>query len=107
MGRQIKHLQQQVKRTLQRNRAIFRLLHTPVLIELWEKSDEETKKKLASYVNNEDKLMVRTWLKEHPFLELGDMPLEILKVKAQKLGVINYSRICKEELIMALESIDG
>ena len=46
---------------------------------------------------------VRAWMVEHPSIELGEMNIRRLRERAQSLGVPNYSRKDKSELIISIQ----
>ncbi len=66
---------------------------------LWGDSDESEKVQIQQYLFEANKDGVIQWMKEHPSLELEEKPLVDLKKIAYKLGILNYSRKGKLQLV--------
>lgn len=89
-------------------RSLELLLLKPQFEELWESSNEEQKKEAEKHIkaNNKDALV--EWMRKHPAIDLGEKTVRQLIPMARRLGVKNYSRLSRDELIVAIkEKSDG
>lgn len=91
-------------------RRIEYLLNTQLFKRLWTGTKE--KKKEEFLVNktldkNEIKRkldIIKRWIDNHPDLEIGEYPVWRLKTRAKALGIKNYSRLTKVELIKEIQN---
>jgi len=80
------------------------MIRRPQFERLWGDSSDESKKQLQTHILAADKKAVVKWMREHPSLELAEKPLVDLKTIARRLGITNYSRKGKLELIRDIEN---
>jgi len=73
---------------------------------LWSDSDKKQRKEVLDYLDAEDKEAIVTWLRNHPSLDVAELPLSRIKELAQKLRIRYYSRLGKLELIRAIREIE-
>jgi hypothetical protein len=75
------------------------MIRRPQFERLWGDSDECGKVQLQQYLFEANKDGVIRWMKDHPSLQLEEKPLVDLKKIAYKLGISNYSRKGKLQLV--------
>ena len=80
-------------------RSIVLILERPFLLGL------EDTNKLTELVTAGNKEGLKQWIKNHPDLDLGEMNVSRLRVIAQELGVYNYSRLSRGELIRGIKEM--
>ena len=80
------------------------MVRRPQFERLWADSTSEQQAELLSYVNTASRSKVRGWMRDHPSLALAEKPLCDLQKIAYKLGIKNYSRRGKLELVQAIKS---
>lgn len=85
-------------------RSIETVIRRPEFERLWDDSSEEQREELQQHINNADKDKVREWMAEHPSLDLMEKKLSDLQKIAYRLGVKNYSRLGKLELVQAIKT---
>ncbi len=73
---------------------------------MWKGATEDEKDKLAKAGLAGRKEFLTNWLNYHPSLEYGELPVRRLKVLARQRLIRHYSRMPKEELILALKRRD-
>jgi hypothetical protein len=83
-------------------RNIEYIIGRPSFENLWILSDEPQQEKLLNFVEQKNKEEVINWYRNHPFLELGDLTTVQLREMGRKYYVLNYSRLSKMELLLAL-----
>lgn len=96
-------LQEELHHRLLKLRSIEALIRQPQFERLWDDSSEETQKELKGYIEKADKENVRKWMTEHPSLELAEKSLTVIKKIAARLGISNYSRKGKLELVQDIK----
>ena len=92
------HLQLDVHELILNLRSIENTIEKPFFHRLWEASDDKQKKAIRTIVQRGDKLSLARWMDDHPDIELGEMSQNKLRKLAQRLHVINYSRLDRYEL---------
>ena len=99
MAKGIIKLQEEIHNRLLRLRSIDAILRRPQFERLWADSSEQEQQSLKAAIELLDKDAIITWMKEHTSLELAEKSLSDLKKIAYKLGITNYSRKGKLELM--------
>lgn len=88
------------------SRAIERLLKKPDMEYMYDNSLDVKKKELQQYVAANDLEGVRRWYTTHPMNDLESLSLRELRRMARKVGVLNYCRKTKYELMKELANED-
>ena len=79
------------------------MIRRPQFERLWSDSESEEKIQLEQYLFEANKDGVIKWMRDHPSLELAEKPLVELKRIAYRLGISNYSRKGKIELVKDIQ----
>lgn len=79
------------------------MIRRPQFERLWGDSTSEQQTQIKQYLSEANKDGVIKWMKEHPSLELPEKPLSDLKKIAYKLGISNYSRKGKMNLVRDIQ----
>lgn len=79
-------------------RSIENTLQKDFFGRLWEASSEEQRKAVKEIIMRGDKDALARWMESHPDVELGEMSKNKLIKLAQRLRVLNYSRLDRTEL---------
>jgi hypothetical protein len=103
MARGIIKLQEELHHRLLKLRSIEAIVRRPQFERLWADSTEDQQRQLKESIEKLDKVSIRKWMMEHPSLELVEKPLTELKKIAHRLGVSNYSRKGKLELVQDIQ----
>ena len=85
------------------SRSLFGLLSKESVRQLWDNSTPTQKVTFRAWLRKGNKEKLMEWIRNHPSLEFGEMPVSRLRVLAQKKQILNYSRLDKTELIRELE----
>lgn len=96
-------LQEQIHNRLLRLRSIEAMVRQPQFERLWADSDKKQQEIVESYIDAADRDKVREWMRKHPSLELAERPLKELYKIASRMGIVNYSRKGRLELIRAIQ----
>jgi hypothetical protein len=99
MAKGLIKLQEEFHHRLLKLRSIEAMIRRPQFERLWGDSDECDKVQLQQYLFEANKDGVIRWMKDHPSLQLEEKPLVDLKKIAYKLGISNYSRKGKLQLV--------
>jgi len=75
------------------------MIRRPQFERLWGDSTSEEQAAFNTLLDSANKDGIIKWMKEHPSLELAEKPLSDLKKIAYKIGITNYSRKGKLELV--------
>lgn len=78
----------------------------PQFERLWNDSSEEEKNVVREYIEKCDKKGLSNWLRTHRSLDLGERSYEYLREAARRLGIRNYSRLTKPELIRLIKEAE-
>lgn len=100
----VNELQKKVHSTILIYRSIERIIDTEDFLSLWERSDDNQKQEITTIVLNKDKYGLIRWMRQHPAVELIELPIHILRDMACKLNIYKYSRLSKVELIRAIRA---
>ena len=79
------------------------LVDNPKFQELWRLSDSATRHRALHAINNRDPVTVREWMAEHPSIDVEDLPISQLRQRGSRLAIPRYSRMSKEDLILAIK----
>lgn len=85
------------------SKCALNLICKPQFEVLWELSTEEQRNKALEIINSNDIKTLKEWIMKHPSIEPSEMSSKQLLNAAQKLHIPNYSRLCKLELIPAVQ----
>lgn len=96
-------MQEEIHNKILKLRSIEAMISRPSFPRLWEDSPDDLKDDFQILLDNIDKEGILVWIRDHPSLELGERSLTDLKRIAQRLGIKNYSRKGKPELINDIE----
>lgn len=80
------------------------MIRRPQFDRLWADSSDEDKARLMKFIEQANRDEVRVWIRTHPSLDLAEKPLCDLQKIAYKLGIKNYSRLGKLELVRAIKT---
>lgn len=69
---------------------------------LWKQSTEEQRKEVIKLVYKGNRGGLKKWMERHSALKAEDWGYNRLRDRAKKLGVKNYSRITRDELVQAI-----
>jgi len=103
MAKGLIKLQEDLHNTILKLRSIEAIVGRPQFERLWDDSSPEQQAALMINIQNADKENVIIWERDHPSLELGEKSLTCLKRIACRLGLVNYSRKGKLELIRDIQ----
>lgn len=103
MAKGLIKLQEEFHHRLLKLRSIEAMIRRPQFERLWGDSDVNQQEELKKMMDAADKAGVSQWMKEHPSIELAEKPLADLKKIAYKLGITNYSRKGKLELVRDIQ----
>ncbi len=70
---------------------------------LWGESTEEQKVAAKKLIEANNKKSILAWMRKHPSIDIGEKPIRDLYPIAKRLGVRNYSRLLRHELIAAIQ----
>lgn len=70
---------------------------------LWNDSNIDQRQVVSRLILLADVDKLRDWCKIHPSIELGEMNIRQLRTRARKVGILNYSRKTKGELIISIK----
>ena len=85
-----------------RLRSIDLSINTLLFSRLWEDSTDDQKEAVTKMVEAGLSKEVMEWIRKHEALELGEKSTRQLKEIAQKMGLLNYSRMDKSTLLMEI-----
>ena len=75
----------------------------PKFERLWTDSSKRQKDEVFEIIKAESKRRLNAWIRNHPSIDLGEKSLRQLRDIGCRLGVQNYSRLTKAELIKAIQ----
>ena len=97
-------LRVQLRDQINNLRNIEHFLRQPYLENLWTVSDEAQIVTFKVIFEKRDKLKLVNWIRRHPSILLGEKSIRQLRDDARELYIPNYSRMNKNELLMALKN---
>lgn len=80
-------------------RAMHSKVDSPQFENLWKQSTVDQRKEAVEVIQSGDREKLKDWMETHPALKAEEWGYNRLRDRAAKLGVKNYSRITREELI--------
>jgi len=83
-------------------RSILKRVDSSQFEMLWNQSTEEQRKEVIALIYDGNRHGLRAWMGTHSALKAEDWGYNQLRDRAKKLGVCNYSRITRDELIQAI-----
>ena len=84
-------------------RSIEHLINQPYFERLWQVSTGLSRILFRKMADKGDRLGCHNWIHNHPSLELGELSIRQLRKIAYEVGVKNYSRLSKYELIVGIQ----
>ena len=87
-------------------RSIETMIRRPEFERLWDDSSDEKKEELRKLIEDANRDKVKDWMTGHPSLDLTEKKLSDLQKIAYRLGVKNYSRLGKLELVKAIKTCE-
>lgn len=72
---------------------------------LYDKSTEDQKLLAERFINSNSVSGLRDWIRKHPSLGLEEMTMLDLRDLAKSLGVRNYCRLTKGQLVTMIRSV--
>lgn len=104
MAKGLIKLQEELHHKVLKLRSIEAMIRRPEFERLWADSSNEHQEALKKLIDVADKDKVREWIRNHPSLDLAEKPLCDLQKIAYKLGIKNYSRLGKVDLVRAIRN---
>lgn len=83
-------------------RTIENIILRPQFTRLWIDSDESERIDIEGIVLRGDRKGVYEWIKNHPSIDLGEKPFRRLREIAKRLGIKNYARLDRLDLIVEI-----
>ena len=80
-------------------RAILNKVDSAQFETLWNQSTEEQREEVVKIISDGARNKLKEWMETHPALKAEDWGYNRLRTRARRLGVKNYSRLTREELI--------
>jgi hypothetical protein len=84
-------------------RKMEHMLSLPFMVRLYQDSNTEEIAALEKILEGDDAKALRTWMRTHRTIELGEKGTTELRRIAKRLGIRNWSRLTKYELIALIE----
>jgi len=103
MAKGLIRIQEELHHRILKLRSIEAIIRRPQFERLWADSAPVDQGILEKHLADADKDAIIKWAKEHPSLELVEKPLVDLKKIAYNLGITNYSRKGKLELVQDIQ----
>ena len=94
-----------VHRKILNARSVLQIIGSDKFKELWSSTSDSEKKRVEHIIlgNNKDELSI--WVRHHPAMELGELPIMRLRERAKRLRIKNYCRMMKYELVREIDRI--
>lgn len=109
MGRQIAdplgRFQSDLRTQILDLRSVLAMINQPTFQQLWEKTDASDQGRVEYWIYKGDRHRLRTWIRDHPHLELSEKSTRQLKNIAQLLSIPGYSRMSKYQLVIAISGV--
>jgi len=83
-------------------RTIENIVLRPTFTRLWIDSTDEEKEAVEDIITRGDRKQLNQWMRDHPSVNLGERPFRNLREIGKKLGITNYSRLSRTDLISAI-----
>ena len=83
-------------------RSFEHAMSQPQFDRLWDSSPDAVKEKLCEIIDKVDKKGLKDWMGNHPSLDLGELSIHKLRKIAQRMSVLDYSRMDKGRLVAAI-----
>jgi len=84
-------------------RSMETIINSPRFARLWKDSNMEQLMTVRLAVRSYDKFKLQKWVRQHPSLDVSELPVKRLREIAQEHNIYNYSRLSKLELIRAID----
>jgi len=99
MARGLIKIQEELHHRLLKLRSIDALIHRPEFEALWNDSTVPEQAELVEFITQANREALYKWVREHPSLDVTQKSLPRLRAQARRLGLENFSRLGKIELI--------
>jgi hypothetical protein len=103
----LKDLQTEMHQKILRLRSIESLICKSDFLQIWESASVSEKKVVIEHINAGRREQVVIWQQRHRQKDLGEMSSASLKSIGRQLGIKNYSRLTKRELIQGIQREHG
>lgn len=111
MGREIIDglfkLREELHNRILSSRSLENIIVRPQFERLWHDSTEDQKLAVTKLIEKSDKGGVLQWMRDHPSLDVGEKTWRALITIAKQLGVRNYSRLDRMQLIQAIKEVES
>jgi hypothetical protein len=95
----LQRLRDKIHRNTLCTRSIEAIVMSKRFERLWSESDQTQRTIVEKLIEEDKRLTIIDWMKNHPSLALGERPLSYLRSQGKRLRIKNYSRLSKPELI--------
>lgn len=99
MSKPLTEVRDDLRQKTLHSRSLEAIIMTERFERLWMESTVSQRETVMAFIEFGFKSRVSEWMKNHPSLELGERPISYLKERGRLLGIRNYSRLQKAELI--------
>ena len=99
-------LKEAIRQATLKLRAFLRVVDSDQFESLHIFSSEDDLEKLGDAVSNIDLVALKNWVQTHPTIKYNDMTTTRLREMAKNLGVPNYSRKERHELVADLSTCE-
>ncbi len=89
------------------DRSIENLITRRSFERLWNHSEDDQKEEVKKHVEERNKKNILKWMREHPSIDIGEKPLRDLYPIAKRLHIANYSRLLRDDLIIAIKKAEA
>jgi hypothetical protein len=96
-------LREEVHNRILKMRSLEALILRPQFERLWESSSEILRQEARVIISLGNREGLLAWIQSHPSLDLAERSTKELKEVARKLGISNWSRLSKLELLIAIQ----
>ena len=100
-------LQEELHNKLLILRSLEATVAKPLFQRLWDDSKPEQQEFVRKALVAGDKILVESWIRTHPSIDVGERSVRDLYSIAQRLRIKNYSRLSKEELIVSIQQAEA
>ena len=83
-------------------RTIENIVLRPMFTRLWIDSTSDERKIVEDIIKRGNRKQLNRWMRDHPSVNLGEKPFRNLRELGRKLGIKNYPRLDRPQLITAI-----
>ena len=88
-------------------RSLEYVISQPMFERLWNDSNTLEKEKAQKLIDKLDREGIQLWIRGHRSVDIAEMSVRRLYDTARKLGIKNYSRLAKDELVAAIKRTES